>query len=53
MKAETVHLFLNPTAGRGRAGRREPRIVELLGGSLRIESSPGDGVTLYARVPLR
>ena len=31
MSAETVHLFLNPTAGRGRAGRREPRIVELLG----------------------
>lgn len=31
MPAETVHLFLNPTAGRGRAGRREPRIRELLG----------------------
>ena len=33
MNAETVHLFLNPTAGRGRAGKRERRIVELLGGS--------------------
>lgn len=31
MTAETVHLFLNPTAGRGRAGKREPRIRELLG----------------------
>lgn len=30
MHAETVHLFLNPTAGRGRAGKRERRIVELL-----------------------
>ena len=30
MPAETVHLFLNPTAGRGRAGKREPRIRELL-----------------------
>ena len=30
MTAETVHLFLNPTAGRGRAGKREPRIRELL-----------------------
>lgn len=31
MTAETVHLFLNPAAGRGRAGKREPRIRELLG----------------------
>ena len=31
MPAETVHLFLNPTAGRGRAAKREPRIRELLG----------------------
>lgn len=31
MTAETVHLFLNPTAGRGRAGKRAPRIRELLG----------------------
>ena len=31
MPAETVHVFLNPTAGRGRAGKREPRIRELLG----------------------
>ena len=31
MTAETVHLFLNPTAGRGRAGKRQSRIRELLG----------------------
>jgi diacylglycerol kinase (ATP) len=31
MSVETVHLFLNPAAGRGRAGKRAPRIRELLG----------------------
>ena len=30
MTAETIHLFLNPTAGRGRAGRRQARVLELL-----------------------
>jgi YegS/Rv2252/BmrU family lipid kinase len=30
MTADTIHLFLNPTAGRGRAGRRQERIIELL-----------------------
>jgi len=30
MTADTIHLFLNPTAGRGRAGKRQPRILELL-----------------------
>jgi YegS/Rv2252/BmrU family lipid kinase len=30
MTAETIHLFLNPTAGRGRAGRRQARILELM-----------------------
>jgi len=30
MATDTIHLFLNPTAGRGRAGRRQPRILELL-----------------------
>lgn len=30
MSVETVHLFLNPTAGRGRAGRRQQRILEIL-----------------------
>ena len=30
MSAETVHFFLNPAAGRGRAGKREPRIRQLL-----------------------
>jgi diacylglycerol kinase (ATP) len=33
MAADTIHLFLNPTAGRGRAGRRQSRIIELLGQS--------------------
>lgn len=38
MSVETVHLFLNPTAGRGRAGKREPRIRELLeAGGLPLE----------------
>ena len=30
MSDEAVHLFVNPTAGRGRAGKREPRIRALL-----------------------
>ena len=30
MAADTIRLFLNPAAGRGRAGRRQDRIVELL-----------------------
>jgi diacylglycerol kinase (ATP) len=30
MTADTIHLFLNPIAGRGRAGRRQARIFELL-----------------------
>ncbi len=30
MSADAVHLFLNPAAGRGRAGKREPRIRDLL-----------------------
>jgi len=30
MTADTIHLFLNPTAGRGRAGKRQTRILELL-----------------------
>jgi diacylglycerol kinase (ATP) len=38
MTAESIHLFLNPTAGRGRAGRRQTRIIELLRtGDLPIE----------------
>jgi diacylglycerol kinase (ATP) len=45
MSAETVHLFLNPTAGRGRAGKREPRIRELLGDSgLPVEIHRSTGV---------
>lgn len=31
MTARRVHLFLNPTAGRGRSGKRDTRICELLG----------------------
>ena len=47
MATDTIHLFLNPTAGRGRAGRRQPRILELLhqsGAQLIYHSSqsPGD-----------
>ncbi|MGI9238133.1 MAG: diacylglycerol/lipid kinase family protein [Woeseiaceae bacterium] len=30
MTPETIRFFLNPTAGRGRAGRHQARIVELL-----------------------
>jgi len=30
MATDTIHLFLNPTAGRGRASRRRERILELL-----------------------
>ena len=45
MSAETVQLFLNPTAGRGRAGRRQDRIVELLEGSgLAIELHKSNAV---------
>lgn len=47
MAADTIHLFLNPTAGRGRAARRQSRIVELLGhGNTHVachtSRSPGD-----------
>lgn len=35
MSDDAVHLFLNPTAGRGRAGKRAPRIRELLQGCQR------------------
>jgi len=47
MATDTIHLFLNPTAGRGRAGRRQPRIFELLGQSgieliYHASRSPGD-----------
>jgi YegS/Rv2252/BmrU family lipid kinase len=30
MAADTIHLHINPTAGRGRASRRQRRIIELL-----------------------
>lgn len=30
MSSHPIHLFLNPTAGRGRAGKRQSRILELL-----------------------
>ena len=45
MSVETVHLFLNPTAGRGRAGKREPRIRKLLtDAGLSIERHLSQGV---------
>jgi len=45
MTAETIHLFLNPTAGRGRAGRRQARILELLQSrSLAVELHQSDAV---------
>jgi diacylglycerol kinase (ATP) len=52
MNVETVHLFLNPTAGRGRAGRREKRIAALLrAGGLDVEVHASTGVgDLEARV---
>ncbi len=37
MTAEAIRLFLNPTAGRGRAGRRQARIVKLLQEKLPLE----------------
>lgn len=40
MSTETAHLFLNPTAGRGRAGKRAARIEELL-------SQPGVPVEVH------
>jgi len=54
MAADTIHLFLNPTAGRGRASRRHPRILELLSRSdLQIEDhasqSAGDLETQVLR----
>jgi len=46
MAADTIHLYINPTAGRGRAGRRQNRIVELLeqkGIKLHIHASTAAG----------
>jgi len=46
MATDTIRLFLNPTAGRGRAGRRQKRIVELLeqkGIDLEVHSSASAG----------
>ena len=55
MASDLVDLFLNPTAGRGRAGRRQSRIIEILEGSnvpleLHTSSAVGD---LEARVKAR
>jgi signal transduction histidine kinase len=41
----------DPTAGLGLAGMRER--VTLLGGQLRVETSPGRGTTIAAEVPLQ
>lgn len=46
MPFETIHLFLNPTAGRGRTGRRQARILKLLeqgGISVKLHSSRARG----------
>jgi YegS/Rv2252/BmrU family lipid kinase len=55
MASDPVDLFLNPTAGRGRAGRRQSRIIEILESSnvplkLHTSSAVGD---LEARVKAR
>ena len=47
MSDDSVQLFLNPTAGRGRAGKRAPRIEELLARSgrrvdLHLSTAVGD-----------
>jgi len=45
MSADTIRLFLNPTAGRGRAGRRQARIVELLqSDNVQVELHNSDAV---------
>ena len=45
MSAETTHLFLNPAAGKGRAGKRETRIREvLLSCGLPVEVHRSSGV---------
>ncbi len=45
MCADAVHLFLNPTAGRGRAGKREGRIVDILqSGGVALEVHRSDAV---------
>ena len=45
MSTDTIRLFLNPTAGRGRAGRRLAQIVELLkGADLPLELHKSDAV---------
>lgn len=46
MTAPNPALFLNPTAGRGRAGRRLPRILELIGSAgitAKVHESVGVG----------
>lgn len=44
MSTDAVHLFLNPTAGRGRTGKRETRIVEILRGSLPLHVHHSEAV---------
>ncbi len=46
MATQNIDLFLNPTAGRGRAGKRQARIIELLessGRNLILHTSQGVG----------
>jgi YegS/Rv2252/BmrU family lipid kinase len=55
MASELVDLFLNPTAGRGRAGRRQSRIIEILqDGNVPLELHTSSAVgDLEARVKAR
>ena len=46
MTSDSISLFLNPVAGRGRAGRRQQRIVEILesrGATVTLHTSGGVG----------
>ncbi len=46
MTSDSISLYLNPTAGRGRAGRRQKRIVEILesrGASVNLQASRAVG----------
>ena len=46
MNPDSISLLLNPTAGRGRAGRRQRRIIEILesrGGAIELVSSRAVG----------
>jgi signal transduction histidine kinase len=50
-KPETGRRNGSPGKGLGLIGMRER--TALLGGTLEIETRPGEGTTIYARVPVR